>query len=391
MTRPLRVGFDVAQTCQERAGCGWYADSLAHALVAAGGPGDEFFLYHHFDRWCNPGTESGTRIDAPNAHSPLRSLSADQAAALWQEVRAGRARLPGDPDIVHSGSFQAPAVGGAKLVFMVHDVCFWTHPEFTTDQNRLHCQDGIFDALKHADGFVFNSDYSRREFDRILPGWLERNHKPWTVTLLGQREPSPAAGPGGRGGDGTPAADYWLAVGTLEPRKNYGTLLAALDLYWSRSPHPLPLRIAGGGGWKSEKLQQHLARLEARGQVQRLGYVADAELSRLYAGAQALVFPSWHEGFGMPVLEALSQGAPVICSGNSSLPEVGGDAAIYIDPASAESICQAMLALEADPARRAGIMEASRRQAARFSWNKTARETLDFYRVVLDAPASRLL
>ena len=110
----------------------------------------------------------------------------------------------------------------------------------------------------------------------------------------------------------------------------------------------------------------------------------DDELTKLYAGAQALIFPSWHEGFGLPVLEAMSQSTPVVCSEASSLPEVGGDAAVYIDPASAESICQAMLRLEADPALRVQLVEAGRRQAERFSWKKTAHETLDFYRRVLD-------
>ena len=378
MNRPLRIGFDVAQTCQERAGCGWYADSLAHALAAADS-GDEFILYHHFGRWFNESTARGTRIEAPHVRSPLQDLGAAEAADLWREIAAGTRPLPGAPDIVHANSYQAPAVGGAKLVFTVYDVCYWTHPEFTTDGNRLHCQEGVFEALARADGFLFISESSHREFDRILPGWLERSGKPWAVTLLGQREapPAPVAAPAA-----PPAADYWLAVGTLEPRKNYETLLDALDLYWARSPQPRPLRIAGGGGWKSEALKTHLTALEERGRVQRLGYVPDEELGRLYAGTQALIFPSWHEGFGLPVLEAMSQGAPVISSDRASLPEVGGEAVVYVDPASAESVCQAMLALEADPARRAGLVEAGRAQAARFSWARTARETLDFYRRV---------
>ena len=259
-------------------------------------------------------------------------------------------------------------MGKARLVFTVYDVSYWIHPEFTTDGNRLHCQDGVFAALVRADGFLFISESSHREFERILPGWLDRHGKPWAVTLLGHREPSRAPEIVGEATPGT--ADYWLAVGTLEPRKNYETLLDALDLYWSRSPRPLPLRIAGGGGWKSETLKDHLATLETRGRVQRLGYVPDAELTRLYAGAQALIFPSWHEGFGLPVLEAMSQGAPIICSDRASLPEVGGDAAIYIDPSSAESICHAMLALDADPAGRARLVEAGQRQAARFTWGE---------------------
>jgi glycosyltransferase involved in cell wall biosynthesis len=383
MTRPLRIGFDVAQTCQERAGCGWYADALAQALVAAE-PGNAYFFYHHFDRWCNESAATGTCIDAACAHSPLRSLGQPEAVAFWEQVRAGEQPLPGEPDIVHSNSYQAPRVGDARLVFTVYDVSYWTHPEFTTDENRLACQDGVCGALQRAAGFVFISESSQREFERVLPGWLAHNDKPWTVTLLGPRE-RPAA----TDDDVLPPEsgdDFWLAVGTLEPRKNYETLLDALDLYWQRSPRPLPLRIAGGGGWRSGVLKEHLATLEAKGQVQRLGYVPEADLLRLYRQAQALVFPSWYEGFGLPVLEAMGQGAPVICSDRASLPEVGGDAAVYIDPASAESICEAMLALEADPARRARLAVAGRQQAARFSWEKTARATLDFYRRVLDMP-----
>ena len=143
------------------------------------------------------------------------------------------------------------------------------------------------------------------------------------------------------------------------------------------------MRIAGGVGWKSDELKQRLTSLEAAGRVQRLGYVPDDELTRLYASARGFIFPSWHEGFGLPVLEALAQGTPVICSDRASLPEVGGDAAIYIDPASADSICRAMLELETEPARRPMLAEAGRRQAARFSWEKTARATLAFYHRVL--------
>ena len=383
MNRPLRIGFDVAQTCQERAGCGWYADSLARALVAEE-PENEYFFYHHFGRWFNPDTDTGTHLASSRVHEPLRALSAEQAAAFWARVRAGGVPLPGEPDVVHANSYQAPPVGSARLVFTVYDVSYWMHPEFTTDGNRLHCQEGVFEALERADGFLFISHSSHREFNQVLPGWLDRHGKPWVVTHLGQRERPPA--PDGATTRESPAddQDYWLAVGTLEPRKNYETLLDALDLYWERSPRPLPLRIAGGGGWKSDALKLHLARLETQGRVTRLGYVTDDALEELYAGTRALIFPSWHEGFGLPVLEALSRGAPVICSDRASLPEVGGDAAVYIDPASAESICRAMLALEGDSAGRARRVAVGRQHADRFSWAKTARETLDFYRQVLE-------
>ena len=382
MNRPLRIGLDVAQTCQERAGCGWQADALARALVAVE-PENEYILYHHFDGWCNDHTDGGTHLDSPGVHSPLRGLGVTEADALWRRVRAGEIPLPGEPEIVQSNSYQAPFIGSARLVFFVHDVSFWVHPEFTTDGNRLHCQEGVLAALARADGFLFNSDFSRGEFDRLLAGWLERSGKPWAVTPLGQRELPPAE-------PSVADGDFWLAVGTLEPRKNYETLLDVLDLYWKRSPCPLPLRIAGGDGWNSDKLRQRLSALETLGRVQRLGYVSDAVLAGLYARARALVFPSWYEGFGLPVLEAMGHGAPVICSGTSSLPEVGGEAAVYVDPGSAESICTALLALEADPARRAALSAAGRAQAARFTWENTARRTLDFYRRVLASLRPRL-
>ena len=190
MTSHLRIGFDVAQTCQERAGCGWYADSLAHALVAVE-PENEYFFYHHFGSWINFDTNKGTFIDGMGVHNPLRAMAAKEAATLWRNVRIGAQPVPGEPDIVHANSYQAPPVGRAKQVFTVYDVTYWTHPEFTTDNNRIHCQQGVFEALERADGFLFISESSRREFNRILPGWLERSGKPSAVTLLGSRETMP--------------------------------------------------------------------------------------------------------------------------------------------------------------------------------------------------------
>ena len=177
----MNIGFDVAQTCVERAGCGWYADSLVRALVAVA-PENEYQLYHHFGGWLNDRIEAGTHLSAPNVHEPLSHLGIEQAAALWGQVATGKRALPGDPDIVHANCHQAPAVGRARLVSTVYDVSFWTHPEFTTDGNRLLCQAGVFAALERADGFVFISENSHREFERHLPGWLERHRKPWTVT-----------------------------------------------------------------------------------------------------------------------------------------------------------------------------------------------------------------
>lgn len=373
----MRIGFDVAQTCVERAGCGWYADALSRALVALA-PENEYHLYHRFGDWIHTNPKTGTQINHTSVQMPFLETSAEDAQSHWDALKNDGANLPGNPHVVQSNSFQAPGVGNAKLIVVIYDVSFWTYPEFATEANRLACQKGILDALSRADGFLFISKASLSEFESVLPGWLKSNGKPAAVVPLASRF-------GVLTWD-KPVLDtntYWLAVGTLEPRKNYQTLLAGFKLYWERSCRRIPLRVAGGGGWKSESIKADLHRMEAAGMVKWLGYIRESELAALYRSAYALVFPSWCEGFGLPVLEAMGMGCPVICSDRTSLPEIAGTAASYIQPDNPESICEAMLHLETDSAYRNHLIHCGTERAATFSWERTARETLDFYRKVM--------
>jgi glycosyltransferase involved in cell wall biosynthesis len=370
----MRIGFDVAQTCVERAGCAWYADSLARALTKILSPADELILYHHFGDWLNADTAQGTRIDARSVKMPLLRLSAKEAKSVWSNPADRRL---GRPDIVHANSYRAPKIAGARLVYTIYDVSFWTVPEFTTDENRVSCQAGTLEAMARADGFIFISHSARAEFERILPGWLGEHDIPTAVIHLGARDPERTV-TAGRPQTPPPSEPYWLAVGTIQPRKNYEALIHALPLYRRQSGRPAPLILVGGGGWKSESLKREFTRLEREGAVRWPGYVDEPELHALYGHARGLLFPSWYEGFGLPVLEAMSHGCPVISSDVTSLREVGGAAARYIDPSRPETIAEAMLALE-EEADMAEVREASRRQAGKFSWERAARETLAFY------------
>ncbi len=371
----MRIGFDVAQTCTERAGCGWFAHSLADAIASASGK-HELVLYHHFGDWLNASTAGGTLLTGSRVSTPLAGLDAAAAAAVWADCAHP---LLGSPDIVHANSYRAPHVAGARLVYTVYDVSYWTVPEFTTDANRLACQTGTLAALAMADGFVFISQSARDEFESVLPGWLNERNKPSVVIPLGARAPVP----GGMLPEKARGVDaFWLAVGTLEPRKNYEALLIAIGEYHARSSRRHPLLIAGGGGWKSSALRTELERLESSGAVRYLGYVSDAELSALYTAATGFVFPSWYEGFGLPVLEAMTHGCPVISSDRTSLREVGGTAALYVDPAEPGTIVEALLRLESGPdqiTRR----RLCREQAAKFCWESAARDCLAFYGDVL--------
>jgi glycosyltransferase involved in cell wall biosynthesis len=377
----VRIGFDVAQTCVDKAGCGWVADLLIRALVDLA-PELDFYLYHQFGTWINEDLSSGTHIERADVREPFAFLSPGRASEIWNQVERAGKPLPGDPDVVHANCFQAPSTGRAKLIYTVYDVSFWTKPELTTEANRLICQRGTLDAISRASGFVFISESARKEFERILPDLCEKRGIETTVALLASRFPHVE-----KSRQQAPAAK-WLAVGSLEPRKNYEQLLDAFESYWEQSRKRRRLVIAGGSGWKSESLRARIRTMEKNGMVNYLGYVEDKRLWELYKNAFGLVFPSHYEGFGLPVVEAMSQACPVITRKNTSLPEVGGEAAVYYDDTTRDLV-QQMLRLEEQSRLYIELSERALAQARRFSWAKTAAKVLELYEQVLRKEIAR--
>jgi glycosyltransferase involved in cell wall biosynthesis len=375
----VRIGFDVAQTCVDKAGCGWVADLLIKALVELA-PEVDFYLYHQFGTWINEDISSGTHLARSGVREPFISMSPRRASEIWHQVEREGKSLPGDPDIVHSNCFQAPSTGRAKLIYTVYDVSFWAKPELTTEANRLVCQRGTLDAISRASGFVFISESSRKEFERILPDLCEKRGIETTVALLASRFPHIE-----KSRQRVPGAE-WLAVGSLEPRKNYEQLLDAFEKYWELSRKKKRLVIAGGSGWKSEALRARIRKMEKNGMVNYLGYVEDTRLWELYKNAFGLVFPSDYEGFGLPIVEAMSQACPVITRKNTSLPEVAGEAALYYDDTTTD-LMQQMLRLEEQSQLYIELSDLALAQARRFSWAKTATKVFRLYEQVLSCSA----
>ena len=369
----MKIGLDVAQTCAERAGCAWHADALSRALIEIGLPrGHSFELYHHFGDWINHDTQRGTRVDAPNVRAPLLEMDPVSARKFWRDVESGEP-LPGKPDVVLSFSYHAPKMPHTRLVYTVHDLVFWMYPEYATEATRLVCQRELLQALSRADGFLFVSNYTRREFDLMLPGWLESSQRPYALSPGASRFPA-AAAPRSWSPDAP-----WLMVGSLEPRKNHACALDAYEIYRTRAVRPRPLVFAGGRGWKSEPLHARInALIDAGVPLINLGYVPDEELAALYARSFALLAPSWHEGFGLPLVEAMSAGLPALASLRASLPEIGDDAVRYIAPENPEGFAAAMLAMDTDQFGYARRAEAALARGRAFSWDATAKSVLDF-------------
>jgi glycosyltransferase involved in cell wall biosynthesis len=175
---------------------------------------------------------------------------------------------------------------------------------------------------------------------------------------------------------------YLLFVGSVQERKNVrACLLAFADVCQRGLPHHLV--IVGAKQWRYAEILNTLEGLAVKDRVHFTGYVEDADLPALYTGAEAFVFPSLYEGFGLPVLEAMACGTPVITSTTSSLPEVAGEAALLVDPKDVEALAAGMERVLTDPALRTTLRERGLQQAARFTWARTAQHVVDVYRAVL--------
>lgn len=268
-------------------------------------------------------------------------------------------------------------------VITIHDLSPLRHPETHPADRVRNIERYLPRVVGRAAKIIVDSEFVKREVVELLGVQPTRiraillgvsdEYRPRTAQQVGRCLNRYGLRHGG----------YILAVGTLEPRKN---LLQGIEAH-ARLPlnvrRRYPMVIAGAKGWLSEALERRIRAAEQAGEVRWLGYVPADDLPQLYAGARLLIYPSLYEGFGLPVLEAMASGIPVVTSNRASLPEVAGDAAIMIDPADPDAMRDALLRVAEDEneARRRG--ELGKAQARRFSWQACARQTLEVYREVV--------
>lgn len=382
----MRIGFDVSQTGSGKAGCGYFAAGLLSALARVDTDND-YVLYPawgDFFREPRPGAclrPEGGRF----RQGPAFGRFWDQKRFFRQPPADFEARL-GRPDIVHANNFFCPTgLTRARLVYTLYDLSFLVEPAWTTEGNRTGCFDGVFGAATRADFVVAISEYSLKHFLKVFPRYPRE--RTVVAPLASRFDPSSHQARPAALADFAPGS-FWLCVGTIEPRKNHERLFAAYAAWRRETGGTMPLVLAGGKGWLMDDLARTAAELGIAEDLVFTGYVSDAELAWLYASCHAFLYPSLFEGFGLPVLEAMSLGAAVICADATSLPEVAGDAAVLVDPLDVAGLARAMAALSADTAMAATLREKSLARAGLFAWDKTARIVLDAYaRVVALPPA----
>lgn len=352
------------------AGTRTYIEQLVKALLA-------FDHENRYHLW-------GSTIDttAPNAHNFNFQGNYRRAwQLLWKTVGWPPVELIGpSADVWHFTNYVAPPVR-KPFVLSVLDLSFMTHPEFTEPKNLEYLRKFVPDSLARAAQVVAISDATRdaaiKEFK--LPAAKVTTTPLAADPVYGQTVPAEELAR--IRAKYSIDQDYVLAVGTLEPRKNLKNLLLAFAAMRRNTTEQLV--VVGGHGWLFEETEELLQKLGLGSRVILTGYVPDRELPALYQGAKLFVLPSHYEGFGLPILEAMMGGTPVITSNTSSMPEVGGAAALYFDPSDTKGLRLAIERVLGDEALRERLSEAGREQAAKFSWEETARKTLGAYHKAL--------
>jgi len=289
-------------------------------------------------------------------------------------------------DLFHATDHLLPRLARARSVFTLYDLTFHFYAKTHKLLNRWFLALMTPRFLQRADAITAISESTRRDAARlygidaakikvIYPGVSSRFRPASTeqIAEVRQRYSLPDR--------------FILSVSTLEPRKNLGSLLEAITLL--KPPLDLPLVLVGKKGWLYQGLLQKLNGLGLERRVLLTGYAPDDDLPSLYSAADLLVYPSIYEGFGLPVLEAMACGTPVVTSNPSSLPEIVGDAEVTVNPQDVHALADAIVHVLTDEARRNEMKVRGMERAAQFTWERAARETLALYQTLGGLAACR--
>jgi glycosyltransferase involved in cell wall biosynthesis len=379
------IGIDYTAAIQQTAGIGRYTRELVKAL--AGQPILPALQYHLF--------VAGEHKSLPGLPGPNFSWRPTRLTKRWLERLWYRLRLPlwiegwtGPVDLFHQPDFVLPRTrSGTPTVLTVHDLSFVREPDSVMPGMTRHLNRWVPWSVAQADHVVAVSEATRQDLIELYqtpPDKITVVHHGVTPDFKPVEDPARLAAVRQKYGLG--GQPFILTLGTIQPRKNYQRLVQA----FARIDPSLALVIVGSRGWYDDAIFDEVRRLGLEQRVYFPGFVADADLPALYSAASLFVYPSLYEGFGLPALEAMACGTPVIASNQSSLPEVVGDAGLLVDPRHVEVITEAMLRVLADDALRQQLAQAGRRRAAQFTWEQVAAKMIDLYQTVLERRPTRL-
>ena len=372
----MRIAIDYTAGIRQRAGIGVYARNLMNAMLAEDKK-NEYTLITSGRPTKEHTFPTASNVRGRSIFIPDRYLN-----ILWYRWRVPLYVnfITGSADIYHGLDFVIPPLlGKARKVVTVHDLAFLQHPETAIPSLAAYLNKVVPESIAKADVVAAISHTTKQaliehyqtpaEKITVIPCGIAPYFKRMTDPILleatrhkfGLKHP------------------FVLSVGTLEPRKNHLGLIKAFYEVQQSKANSAILAIAGGEGWLYEETLNTVKELQLEDKVRFLGRVSDLELILLYSLADVFAFPSFFEGFGIPPLEAMACGAPVITSNRSSLPEVTGEAAIHIDPYDTHALANAISLLLADEQLRENLRQKGYVQAQKYTWSKSAHKTLSLY------------
>ena len=370
----MRICIDIQAAVSQRAGIGRYTKSLVENLGEFTGHDEVALFYFDFRRAGLPFAAPGT------SPSPVRWLPGRYVQQAWKRMHWPPFNwFSGKADLYHFPNFALPPLTTGRSVVTIHDMSFVRNPEFAETRNLQYLNAVIPETVRRADAIMTDSHFSADEIHKLLQVPRDRLFAVHLGVDPHWRRPADGAGAAARARLGL-TRPYLLTVGTLEPRKNIPLLVAAFE---QLRGYDGDLVIAGMPGWKTEPILDRMRSSPAANRIRYLRYVPDDDLPALYAGADVFVLTSHYEGFGLPPLEAMACGTPVVSSTGGSLPEVLGDAAVMVRSPEPDAWAATLSALLHDSTRRAALAAAGPARAAAYTWRDTARKTFDVYRQVL--------
>lgn len=375
----MRIGIDIRHLCNEHhSGIGYYTINLINALSKIA-PDDNFFLF------ATGSTQRLSKLptfNGKNIHLVKRSIP-NKLLTIAMKAPGGKTLESFFSEKIDCWLFPNLNIVRTNLPYAItmHDVSFSLFPQFFTPKQTLwHRQTNIKQLLEDARQIFSVSKktkYDIQDIFNIEPKKIKITHLGVDQSFHSKREPSDQNYIRHYG----ISAPYILTLSTLEPRKNIESVIEAFDHIEDKELH---LVIAGGSGWKTTSISQSLIRAKHRDRIHILGYVADKHKAALMREASAFIFPSFYEGFGLPILEAMACGAPVITSFTSSMPEVAQDAAIFVDPFNTRDIEQAINCICKNLELQSLLSKRGIAQAKKFTWEKTAKITLKQLKLIVN-------
>jgi alpha-1,3-rhamnosyl/mannosyltransferase len=380
---PIRVAFNATPLLAPLSGIGNYIVQVGRALAQQGDV-DAYSFYRYRWRHESPapsrelGVSAPTLIQRAKPWVPFRGALRVAASKLGFSRGLKRHRI----EVYHEQNY-IPLAYDVPVVITIHDLSWISYPETHPVDRVRWLERGLPKAIARASSILVDSNFIRAEVISNFSVAPERVRTAY-LGVSGEYRPRTADETGAtlRGLD-LSYGQYLLTIGTIEPRKN---IAHALDAY-AGLPTELrkryPLVVAGAQGWRASAMVSRLRQLVERGEIRFLGHVPGAKLPDLYAGAALFIFPSLYEGFGLPPLEAMASGVPVIASDRASLPEVIGAAGMTLDAAQPDLTTAKIAALLEDPALRAEMSARGVVRAAGFTWDACAAVACDAYRRAL--------